>query len=907
MHIQRAGCRNILTKESSQRVIRPSLGFCLLVFCLSLSGLKPAPAADPGSDRAHYSAGEPADFQHMRLQLTFTPDGLKARTCEGRVEYTIKPRATEINAVQLDAVDMRILGVELPGHARPPAFSYDDKVLTIQLPQPVRPDETFELAVKYRLEEPRKGMHFVLPNASAPARPLMVYTMSEPLEARYWVPAHDWPNARWTSDIDVTVPVPYSVVANGMLVEKKPSTDGKANTFHWRNEKPTDPHLMGLVVGELVEQSEQWRGKPVLTYTQPGTEAAARFTFRHVPEMLELYSNLIGCDFPYPSYAHITVVDHHHGGMEHAGFSFVSPFYIADSDDGDWPLENTESWLIAHMLAHQWFGGVVNYRSVSQAWLNEGFATYLDTLWTSHREMPDRLEYQMWQKARGIAGADSSETGKPMVNRDLADVDDIYGMDGGKVYEKGAWVLHMLRHQLGNDVFWRGVRNYLHAHEWQSVETTDLRQALEQASGRDLEQFFQQWVYGHGVPRLVVDYSWDVTKTQARVTVRQTQKIDSTTPAFACPLDLQFRVAGCDTNLTVELRGSQHDFAWQLPAEPTLFCVDPHEVLLKTLTVNMPRTMLEEQARHGPTSLSRFLAVETLGKEGGAADIPLLEQTLKNDSEFWAVRRLAAEQLGRMQSEASLRVLLEAEHAGISNARVLSAVIEAMPNFAVSAQAHEIALEYAQPTQPLDVQTAAIRALGRMRALPEFTERGCNLVLAAAQKPSRRVVRLAAFGSLRALGATNAYPAVLVMAHPARGDELRGDAIRLLGGLGRADELRESTRATLTTWLEDADRAAQLAAIDALGELGSLRSLPDLERLRGGAQVDLRNAAEAAIATLRRPEEPRRSFDGVIDRLDTLEKQNQELQKRLKILSDRLDANTNASAAGKKPNVKTKK
>src|SRR5262249_38299572 len=157
----------------------------------------------------------------------------------------------------------------------------------------------------------------------------------------------------------------------------------------------------------------------------------------------DLYSNLIGYDFPYTSYSHITVVDHHHGGMEHAGFSFVSPFYIGDRDDGDWPLENTESWLIAHMLGHQWFGGVVNYRSVSQAWLNEGFGYYLDTLWTRHREMPDRLEYQMWQKAGGIAGADSSESGKPMVNRDLADVDDVYSFDGGKVYDKGAMGLHM--------------------------------------------------------------------------------------------------------------------------------------------------------------------------------------------------------------------------------------------------------------------------------------------------------------------------------------------------------------------------------------------------------------------------------------------------------------------------------
>jgi HEAT repeat protein len=194
-----------------------------------------------------------------------------------------------------------------------------------------------------------------------------------------------------------------------------------------------------------------------------------------------------------------------------------------------------------------------------------------------------------------------------------------------------------------------------------------------------------------------------------------------------------------------------------------------------------------------------------------------------------------------------------------------------------------------------------------MRATPELTDRSKKLVLAAAQKPSRRFVRLAAFASLRTLGDTNAYPVVLAMAQPARGDELRSEAIRVLGKLGRGDELRQQTRATLTAWLEDPDPPAQIAAIGAVGELGDPRSLPDLERLRNGTREDVRTAADAAIAAIRRPEEPRRSFDGLIDRLDTLEKQNQELEKQLKTLTDRLDASTNASAVGKKPASKKSK
>jgi aminopeptidase N len=178
--------------------------------------------------------------------------------------------------------------------------------------------------------------------------------------------------------------------------------------------------------------------------------------------MLEFYTKLLGVDFPFPGYTHITVVDHHHGGMEHAGFSFVAPQFLAASEDGNHPLEHTESNYLSHMLAHQWFGGMVNYRSVSQAWLNEGFAILLDSSWTSHTDSPHRFECKMWETAKQIAVFDTSDSGKPMVNRDLQEPDDVYSFDGSKVYYKGGWVLQMLRHQLGEEVFWRAVAKYLY-------------------------------------------------------------------------------------------------------------------------------------------------------------------------------------------------------------------------------------------------------------------------------------------------------------------------------------------------------------------------------------------------------------------------------------------------------------
>jgi aminopeptidase N len=857
----------------------------LAVF-LALSSL----AAD-GRDSAHYTADNPVDFQHMRLELIFTAEGINARTCEGRVEYTLRPRAARVDAVRLDAVDMRILGVELPGETAKPTFSYDDKILTVPIPHPAGPDRTFKLAVKYRLSEPPKGMHFILPSASAPKKPVMVYTMSEPLEARYWVPTHDWPNARWTSDILVTVPRPYRVVANGVLKAEQPAADGKAAMFHWHNAIPTDPHLMGLVVGELVELRDSWRGKPVLVYTQPGSESAARHTFRRVPEILELYTRVTGVDYPYPGYTHVTVVEHHHGGMEHAGFSFVDPRHIAASDDADVDLEHTESVYISHMLAHQWFGGIVNYRSVSQAWLNEGFAILLDSTWTSHTDSPHRFACKMWETAQRVAASDSTENGKPLVNRDLANLNDIYLFDGSKVYYKGAWVLQMLRHQLGEELFWRGVAKYLNDHRWQSVETSDLRRVMEEVSGRNLEQFFQQWVYSHGVPRLAVDYAWDAKGKQARIIVRQTQKIDKATPAFAFPLDLYFRAGEQEKTVTVQVTDARHEWTFDWAVEPTIFCVDPRGGLLKTLVTNIPRALGRQQALIGPTALARLMAVTELGRQPNAAAVEDLEHVLTNMSEFWMVRRAAARGLARQQTEPALKALLRSEKAAAANPRVLAAVVEGLRGHAALPEAYAVILKYADPKSPREVETAAVSTLARMRGNPVSKEKVLQVLQAEVQKSARRPVRRAALQGLSALDDPRAYETVLALAEPGGDDELRGQAIAVMGRLGRRKELREQTRTALTAWLADADPAIQVAAATALGTLGDARSLADLTALQEGLREEgNRQVVGRAIEALKRPADPAETTAALLERLDALEKRNMELEKRVKALGEELDA-----------------
>lgn len=846
-----------------------------------------------GRDTALYSADRPIDFLHLDLDLRFTAEGIAQRRCEGRAHYRLRPRAPSVESVRLDARDLKIIGVELPGERAPhdgaPTFSYDDQILTVELPEPRTPDSTFELAVRYEIVEPAEGMYFVLPNATRPRRPVAVYTMGEPLEARAWMPTHDWPNERFTCEMRITVPEGLTAIANGELLGRRPRRDGRT-TFHYRHDVPTDPHLLGMAVGQFVEVPSQWRGRSTSVWTQPGLERAAAYTFRRVPEILDFYEGLLGVEYPYEAYPHATIPAHHHGGMEHAGFSFMDPKFMAESDEGDWPLEMTESIYISHMLAHQWFAGIVNYRSVSEAWLNEGFAILLDSLWTSHTDSPHRFACKMWDSAKHVAAFDTSESGQPLVNRQVAHPGDIYHVDGSKVYYKGGWVLNMLRHQLGDELFWKAVREYLRRHAGDSVATPDLRRVLEDVSGRDFEQFFQQWVYGRGVPRLSVEYRWDLPGRQALVTIAQTQKIDAETPAFVFPLDLWFEIEGEPIRKTVDVRDPRQEFRFKFSAEPSGFCVDPEGGLLKTLQVRMPRSLLARQAVSGPTALARLMAVEQLAGQPQAENLRLLDRIVADEDQFWMVRKAAAAGLGRQQTDAALAVLLRVGGQNIENDRVRAAVVEALAHYSASPRAHQALLAAAEPGDSLEVEMALAAALGRMRGGPDLVDRSRRVLLDYLATGSRRAVRERAFGSLAELADPEAARAVWRAAQPGADPDSRPHAIRALGRSNAAGVPRERTFAALVAWLDDPDAEAQAAAATALGDWGDVEAIGHLVRLRDSARSKaVRDAAGGALTSLRRPRDPERSLDAVIRRIEALEQQNRTLEAGLERLLRRLE------------------
>lgn len=832
-------------------------------------------ASAPTSGPASRFDSPPRDFDfiHMDLALTFTEEDIAARRMHGVVTHQIRPRGPKPAELRLNAVDMSIENVTLlrrfegarassdsggvlinladaEGHE----FEYDGRELRIRIPEFNPAAQEFLVAVRYRVENPKRGLFFVLPTADEPDRPTVVYTNAEPLQARYWVPCHDWPDTRWTSTLTFNVPPQLTAISVGQP---------DAASRRWNLSTPTDPHLLGFAVGEFaaLQRIEPGAGGTRFDaivrrgpYVVTGAGDAAAHTLRDVPHMIRFYESLTGIPFPYPQYTHVTIPTHFHGGMEHAGFSMIDPALLSTGRRGNVPEERTTYNYVAHMLAHMWFAGIVNYRHVREAWLNEAFATYLHQNWYTQAEGPDAFVNEMQRTVDLIARFDRPGRSTPLVPPTLASAEAVYGFGGGLVYWKGAWVLHMLRHELGHQTFWRGVKQYLETNRLAAATTADLQAAFEHVAGRPLEAFFNQWVHRDGIPTLEVAYAWEESRRAIVIHVQQNQRIDAENPPFDVPLEFAWRNGDVERRERVVVRDATTEFAFPCDAEPALFCADPEGALLATLREAKPAGMWRAQLREGPTALSRARAAEALRREADAETIAALAAALHNRREFRGVRQRAAQALGAAAPDgAALKALLQVEHDGEAPHPVHEAVIDALARFPNAATAYRGVMRRTGGDQHIVVQAVALRALPAFEVDP----RGFDAVAAAAAAalPGNSLyVRDVALDVLEELADPGAA-ALLLPALDRIASEKVARAERLIALLAKlaaaSDVWRPKVAARLAELLTEPRPTVRAAAARGMGKLGDDEALAALQSLAERDDVErVRDAAAAAVSAI---------------------------------------------------------
>jgi aminopeptidase N len=674
----------------------------------------------PG-DTVHYAPDRPADVKHVKLDITLD---FEQETISGTASTTFFALYDDLKSVTFDAVELHVEGVTLDGKAL--EFSNDGKKLVVTLDRTYHYGETFTVDVTYSAK-PRIGLHFMKPAPEDPTRPVQAWTFGQPQYHSHWFPCHDSPNDRATTEIIATVPAQFLTVSNGNLLSV--TDNGSTKTHHWRHDVPHAAYLVSLVVGDFAVIEDSYNGHPVTYYVRPDRKNDALFYFSKTPQMMRFFSEYTGVEYPYDKYAQ-TVVEIYTGAMEHTTATTHSFMLLLDERAA---LDVDLVPVVAHELAHQWFGDLITCRDWPNGWLNEGFATYFEELWEEHDQGSDYFKYTMLNSKNRYIGEDNHYR-RPIVYR-------VYHNDGfelfdGHMYSKGGWVLHMLRHHLGEAAFRRAIKAYIERYRTREVITADLERTLEEVTGHSLAQFFQQWVYQGGYPAFEVNYSWDNEHKMAKLKIKQTQHVDELTPCFVTPVDLAFTIPTSDETAqgtqtrTIPMRVTvgedgqvEQTFYVPLEREPVMVRFDPDGWLLKSLKFERSPEMMRYQLAHDPDILGRIEAAEALGKEASDESVQALKTALFTDS-FWGVRNAAAAALGDIGTRDTQNILLQAlqELEPKQFSKVRAAVARGLGNFQAPQQA-ELAGRSAQALSALmeqgdisyNVESAAAEALGKTR------------------------------------------------------------------------------------------------------------------------------------------------------------------------------------------------
>src|SRR5208283_701560 len=410
------------------------------------------------------------DLQHSKVALKFD---LPQRKVIGDVTHSIDLYRNGLDKVWFDAVGLQIQSVTVNKAAA--KFETTEGKLYVSLPKTAKAGDKLDVEIKYE-GKPQKGLYFILPDKDYPNRPIQVWTQGESEDTRYYLPTYDYPNDRLTTETILTVPAEWLTISNGKLIGVTDSGNGM-KTWTWRESQPSSTYLFTVVAGEFTEVKDTWRKMPVSYYAPKDRADRLTPNYSCTPAMIELFSTKLGVDYPWEKYSQAMVDDFVAGGMENSSAttntasSLRNPVLEKEYIEG-------EDGLISHELAHQWFGDLVTTKDWGNLWLNEGFATFMESVWTEQQFGKDQADYDRWQASRNW-NASRSSFATPMVRHDF---DDSSEFDGSIVYNKGGWVLYMLRHQLGSEQFYAGLKHYLETNRGKNVMTYDLIKAIEEAT-----------------------------------------------------------------------------------------------------------------------------------------------------------------------------------------------------------------------------------------------------------------------------------------------------------------------------------------------------------------------------------------------------------------------------------------
>ena len=529
------------------------------IFALALSVLAAPAVAD------NYPRQSDIDAVHYAFQIEI---GDASNEVVGEAAVEIRFNAAALKSFWLDLASptaqngMTVASVESNG--KPLAFNQAADRLTVTLGESPAVGDRRVFRIRYR-GVPASGLK---PLANK-YRERMFFAENWPDKAHQWLPLIDHPSDKATNDFVVIAPERFKVVANGLLVAETSLNDGRRST-HWRQSVPIPAWQMVFAAGPFERAiGAKEAGIPIETWTYlQDKDRASRFedTSRRV---LRFFNDRVG-PYPYEKLAAIEAVSPF-SGMENAAAIFYTEKVFNDSDvDG----------LVAHEVAHQWFGASVTESDWNDVWLSEGFATYGSLLFIEHESGPAAFLQGLRRSRDAVLRAETTEPGSTVVHANLTDMNRVIGTNA---YQKGAWTLHMLRRLVGEEAFWAGLKAFYTKFRDKTAATGDFRQIMEAASKQELGWFFDQWLRRAGTPTLRFSWSYDPAAKQILIDLAQIQPGDP----YRLPLEIGIteRKEGQPVQRVenIELTKAKERFTINAATMPASLDIDPNVNLLHRL------------------------------------------------------------------------------------------------------------------------------------------------------------------------------------------------------------------------------------------------------------------------------------------------------------------------------------
>lgn len=536
------------------------------------------------------------DVKHYRIALVLDEP---TKSFDGETTITFSSTVDSLGHVSLDAESFTVQSVATQDV--PLTFSHNGGSLDITLDRNLEMGEEATLIIRYSVTNMSVdsakygigagydlGFNF---KPRSPTNPQIIFTLNFPEGARHWFPSFDHPSDWATHETVITVKDDYRVVANGALISDTVDSETGRRTTHWSQTKPQPTYLYVMVAGNHSVLDDNYGDLPLSYWVYPGDEADARLSFAPTPRMVGFFEDLYGTEFPWVKYDQI-VIPGIGGGAESTSATVISEWTIKSAAE----LEvETPDALIAHELAHQWWGDMVGYKDWEHMWLSESFATHAEYLYAVYDLSADEAAMALDEQKVAYLQEANTKFIRPIVTNKWNQPNQMFDRH---TYEKGGVVLNMFRELVGADVFGNILSTFLETHAYSNATTTDFFATVQQVTGEDFDWFFDQWLLRPGHPVLDISHTWDSRQKTLSITVKQMQDRKLGTPVYRLPVKIGITTEAGKTVEDIWLDEEQQFFAFDVAERPLMVRFDEGDILLKEWTFDKSTEELLYQLNH---------------------------------------------------------------------------------------------------------------------------------------------------------------------------------------------------------------------------------------------------------------------------------------------------------------------